>query len=196
MTLTFSNVLSAVREIPLGSTTEQMVRWIDQNKAREGSFFKDNRLILSKEAIKPTIVRSLAASALPFISTLGFYYNIAAGTTRLCTAFVAHLKKQNSEARIEFAAAARHIMTAVYDFVVGYFLSIQYIGLALTLAAALLPHRSIPAHNAVFNKGDDENLEKCGIQKGAEKLTDLFLPTDNRSTFGQRFHTFCWGSKA
>jgi hypothetical protein len=208
--ITFNNCLTAVREIPFGSATDEAIRWMNKYGVTDLSVLDKSeagfKMDVSKEAIKQTLVRICVALALPIISTAGAYYNIAAGTTRLLTGCVAHLKKvDEKEIQQEFNAAFTHYLTAVYDLAIGYFFGMRQIGSLLALGAGLLPKFSLPGHAALFAKVEVEadsvkttnhfELAPCGIKKGADKLTDLLLAKEETKTmtFAQRFSFVVFG---
>jgi len=210
--ITFKNCLETVREIPFGSATDEAIQWINKHGVTDLSVLDKSdtgfKMNFSKDAIKQTLVRVCVALALPIISTVGAYYNFAAGTTRLVTGFVAHIKKQDEEEiRQEFNAAFTHYLTAVYDLAIGYFFGMRQIGSILALGAGLLPKFSLPANTAIFAKaqvGEAEarttnhfELAQCAVKKGADKLTDLLLAKEETKTmtFGQRVSFVLFGDK-
>ena len=210
--ITFKNCLETVREIPFGSATDEAIQWVNKYGVTDLSVLDKSdtgfKMNFSKDAIKQTLVRVCVALALPIISTIGAYYNLAAGTTRLVTGCVAHIKKlDEKEIRQEFNAAFTHYLTAVYDLAIGYFFGMRQIGSILALGAGLLPKYSIPAITAIFAKPEfEENqvkktnhfeLAQCGVKKGADKLTDLLLAKEETKTmtFVQRLSFVIFGNQ-
>ena len=205
--ITFKNCLETVREIPFGSATDEAIQWMNKYGVTDLSVLDKSdtgfKMNFSKDAIKQTLVRVCVALALPIISTAGACYNLAAGTTRLVTGCVAHIKKQDEkEIRQEFNAAFTHYLTAVYDLAIGYFFGMRQIGSILALGAGLAPKFSLPAHTAIFAKaqvGEAEEattnhfeLAPCGVKKGADALTDLLLARKDM-TFVQRLRFVVYG---
>lgn len=189
----FQDCRDWARDLPFGCATDEAIRWLRQYEFIDAITLGNP--VSKKHSIQRVIARIVVALSLPSISLVGVYYSLAAGSIRFVTGSISHIKtpKERVEIGKEFEAAFTHFGSAVYDFALGYLISMHHIGTIAALCLGIFSTQAVKGHRYLFAKaadpGDDATTPKhhelnpeCLIAKTAKQLAESLVPKQEPNT--------------
>lgn len=133
----FQFVRDTVRILPFGSATYEATCWVNQYGVDKIPRSNESGLI-RYENIRYLAANACLALALPLISTVGLYYNLAAASAHAISAIYAW-KNGIEGYGLDVSASVTHIVTAGLDSTVGTVASNYRIVFAIVLILSFSP---------------------------------------------------------
>ncbi len=222
---TVSKIKQMLDPLPIASTLGGVVQWLQSwnmldkdpifplSQLREFHKFNEATIATITSVIKLVLRTGVAVKILPYVASVLSLYNGSVGVCYLGIGSFNYLRKsENNETAKELHRGFTYILTAVYDFAIGYFFGTPTLGLIAGAAIfGFMPHHILDGHHWIFqtlqkapdaleNKPDSEGKKtyheldpECQIYQLAKRITLGLLPSASteEKSFVMRCTSWC-----